>query len=125
MVGTGLAAEAVDLRRTAGLSAIRVVPPSAERTLVRVSRRIPPRPALLRVRHFPPEGTTGASTILASEFASGLMASERIATTTAMDVEALTDIQGDTRASTILIGGRILVRRSTMTSNTRPAWPTR
>ena len=125
MAGTGLAADAVDLLRTAGLPGIRVVPPSAERTLVRVSRHILPRPARLRVQHSPPEGTTGASTILASEFAYGLMASELAATTTATDVEALTDIWGDTRVSTIPTGGRILVRRSTMTSNTRPAWPMR
>jgi hypothetical protein len=118
--GMGLAAGAEDLLRTAGLPAIRVVPLSAGRALAQVSRAVRlPVVLQLPVRGSPHEPSTGASAILASACDSELAASGAIATTTATDAWVL--MGGETRVSTIPIGGRILVRRSTMTSNTRLA----
>ena len=118
--GMGSAAEAADLLRTAGLPAMRVVPLSVGRALGQVSRLVHlPVVLQLPVRGSPHEPLTGASAILASECGSGLMVAEATATTTATDAWVLTG--GDMGVSTIPIGGRILVRRSTMTSNTRLA----
>ena len=79
--------------------------------------------APLRIPHSPLAASTAATAVMVAVCDSGLMAAEATATTTATDAWVL--MGGDTRVSTILIGGRILVRRSIMTSNTRPAWPTR
>lgn len=116
---TGLAAEAVDLLRTAGSPATRVPRLLAVRVLAQVLRRVRLGVVPLRVRHSRLEVSTVGSTDLAA-CDSGPMASGGTATTTAMDAWVL--MGGDTRVSTTPIGGRILVRRSTMTSNTRPAW---
>ena len=111
----------VDLPRTAGLPAIRVVVLSAVRGLVPVSRRILSRVVPFLILRFPHEVLIEASAVRVLVCESELMASETTATTTAT---AVADCMG-MRVHTIHTGGGILVRRSTMTSNTRRVWPTR
>src|SRR5580704_13484851 len=113
------------LRTVVDSPATRALRRLAGRGLAQVPQRVRSHVVLRPVRHFPREASTAAlivgSTVVACD--SGPTAPGEAATTTATDVSAL--MGGDTRVSTIPIGGRILVRRGTMSSNTRPAWPTR
>ncbi len=119
-------------RTVVGSAATRVLRLSAVRVRGQVPRRarspLGHSPLVpLRVRHSPRAhliiGDLAEGSIVTAGRDLGLTVLAAIAITTGMDVWALTG--GDTRVSTIPTGGRILVRRSTTTSNTRLGWRTR